>query len=666
MHPPVQRVNRPTPPRGAAAIDNRPGVTTDLAWTGRPLRSALLLLGAASTAYTGCVVAILAGLRVEPWVPLAAFCMIGLADIWIGILAWMRRPHNHVGLLLGVTGLLILIAASSNIPNRTLFAVGFVVSQAPIAAFLHVLLAFPSGRLRPMARTLAIAGYVVTVGIDLARVFVLPDGPLPASWARPQMNVALKAVQHALGAMVLVIASLLLIGRLRTVRRRNEDRGERIALTAVYVWGIAVLCFFPASANLLAPAFGWSAVTLFVAQLVPLAMMPFVFAGGILRGGFARSGQVEELGAWLGGHTPARAVLRDVVAATLGDPSLTMLFVGPTGWLHPDGSPAPAEFANGLKVDLIALPAADGGSTASQSGVQGASPGTGGDRGLVVIPGSRGWVAAIDYDTTIIANPRLVLSAGKVAALALERDRLTVELLEEREHLRASRARLVEATEQERRRIASELHDGLQARLVLVALRAGTLVSATATNPGVHLVAGGTGPDGSTDAQLDLHQAVVHLRADLNDSIVELRRLVQGMMPALLMERGLFAAAEDLLDRVPLAVDVRLHEGDPTTEIPASVASTCYFCLSETIANTVKHASATRLKLSLTRERDRLRLQVTDNGCGGATRRASATAAAGTGLVGLTERVEALSGTLSIDSPMGGGTVITVELPCAS
>jgi signal transduction histidine kinase len=653
-------VSRPVTRPGASAIDQRPGVGTDLVWTGWPLRSVLVLLGVTSTAYAGCVVALLAELRAELWVLVAAYCAIGLANIWVGILAWVRRPHNRVGLLLGVAGLLVLGAATANIPNRTLSAVGFVAGQAPIAAFLHVLLAFPSGRLQPIARALAVAGYVVTVGIDLVRVFVLPDGPLPATWARPELNDALRSAQRAMGATILVLASVLLVSRLRTVWRRNDDRGQRLALTAVYGWGIAMLCFFPASANLLAPAFGWSVVTLFVAQVVPLAMMPFVFAGGILRGGFARSGQVEELGAWLGEHTPGRAVLQSAVAATLGDPSLTMLFAGPTGWLHGDGSPVPAEFASVLGLELANASGADRDSKDRSP----ASPDSRGDRGLVVIPGSRGWVAAIDYDTTIIADRGLVLAAGKVAALALERDRLTVELLEEREHLRASRARLVEATELERRRIAAELHDGLQSRLVLAALRAGTLVNATATNPGVASATRGTGTDATTGSQLDVHEAVDRLRADLNDSIADLRRLVQGMMPALLMERGLFAAVEDLLDRVPLALDVRIHEGDATAEITAVVASTCYFCLSEMIANAVKHANASRLQVSLVRGHDRLTVQVTDDGRGGAARRTSA--AAGTGLVGLTERVEALSGTLSIDSPAGCGTVITVELPCES
>jgi signal transduction histidine kinase len=666
---PSHKVSLPVAAPDSAMIDVGPGVRRDLAWTGRPLRSALLLLGTISTAFAGCVVALLADQGHEQWVPVAAFCAIGLANIWIGILASVRRPHNRVGWLLGVTGLLILVAAAGNIPNRMLYIIGFVVGQGPIAAFLHVLLAFPSGRLHPVARTLVIVGYVITVGIDACRIFILPDGPFPASWTRPELNDALRTVQHALGATVLVIASMFLIGRLRKVWRRNDDRGERLALTAVYVWGIVMLAYFPASANLLAPAFGWSPVALFVAQLTPIAMMPFVFAAGILRGGFARSGQVEELGAWLGEHTPGRDVLQGAVAATLGDPSLTMMFAGPTGWLHTDGSPAPADFTNCLGVDPNAPFAVNGDGSDGGPERRFASPNRSGDRGLVAIPGSRGWVAAIDYDTTIIASRQLVLAAGKVAALALERDRLTAELLDEREHLRASRARLVEAAERERRRLAAELHDGLQARLVLAAMRAGTIATATATNPN-RAVAAGTdaasteGGDAPAFSRLDVHQAIDRLRADLNDSIADLRRLVQGMMPALLMERGLFAAAEDLLDRVPLTVDARFHEGDAATDIPPVMVSTCYFCLSEAISNTVKHANATRLQVRLVREPARLLLRVTDDGCGGATR--PTTAIVGSGLVGLTERVEALGGTLTIDSPMGDGTIITVELPCAS
>ena len=123
-------------------------------------------------------------------------------------------------------------------------------------------------------------------------------------------------------------------------------------------------------------------------------------------------------------------------------------------------------------------------------------------------------------------------------ALALERERLTAELLARRQELLESRSRLVQVADDERRRFAQDPHDLLQSRLVLATLRAGTLGSAPGLDPAIR------------------HDADA-LRDDLTEAVRELRRLVHGVMPALLLERGLFAAAEDLLDRSPIPVDAR-------------------------------------------------------------------------------------------------------------
>ena len=232
--------------------------------------------------------------------------------------------------------------------------------------------------------------------------------------------------------------------------------------------------------------------------------------------------------------------------------------------------------------------------------------------------------------TTARCSPttrRCAPRAGSSPSL-LDHERLTVELLAGRAQLRESRLRLLEAGDRERRRLAQDLHDRLQGRLVLLAITA-------------------DGPDGR-DA----------LRRGIDEAIDELRRIVQGVMPALLLERGLAAAVRDLATRSPLPVDVEI-DAEVGRDLPASVESTAYLVVAEAVTNAVKHASAARLAIGLERCGPTLRVRVADDGVGGAV-------PSGTGLQGTIDRVTALEGSVRLDSPPGHGTRLVVELPCVS
>ncbi|WP_181781714.1 sensor histidine kinase [Pseudonocardia pini] len=131
-------------------------------------------------------------------------------------------------------------------------------------------------------------------------------------------------------------------------------------------------------------------------------------------------------------------------------------------------------------------------------------------------------------------------------------------------------------------------------------------------------------------------------------------------MPALLLERGLGAAVRDLASRSPLPVDLAIDLGTEASErVPESVESTAYLVVAEALTNTVKHASAERLGITLDRHVGRLRLHIADDGVGGA-------APTGAGLQGTIDRVTALEGSVRLDSPPGHGTRLTVEIPCGS
>ena len=156
-----------------------------------------------------------------------------------------------------------------------------------------------------------------------------------------------------------------------------------------------------------------------------------------------------------------------------------------------------------------------------------------------------------------------------------------------------------------------------------------------------------------------VRQAIAAAHDEAVLALTELREFIRGLHPAVLNDRGLDAALSGLAARAPLPVRLRVDVPKPASP---GVEAVAYFIVSEAITNVVKHAQATRAEVTVTRAGDVLRIAVTDDGRGGAV----PAAGDGTGLRGLAQRAAAVDGTLSIDSPPGGPTVITAELPCES
>ena len=204
------------------------------------------------------------------------------------------------------------------------------------------------------------------------------------------------------------------------------------------------------------------------------------------------------------------------------------------------------------------------------------------------------------------------------------------------EEVRRSRARIVAAADEARRRLERNLHDGAQQRLVAVLL-------------GLRLVRGRVKE--LPDAAAALDSAI----AELVEAVDELRELARGIHPAALTERGLAAAVRGAADRAPLDVEVELELG----RHPEPVEAAAYFVVSEALANVAKYASASAARVRLVDGTGSLLVEVEDDGVGGAD------PTAGTGLRGLADRVAALDGTFAVDSPAGAGTRIRAELPLA-
>jgi signal transduction histidine kinase len=209
---------------------------------------------------------------------------------------------------------------------------------------------------------------------------------------------------------------------------------------------------------------------------------------------------------------------------------------------------------------------------------------------------------------------------------------------EAREELAASRLRIVEAGDTERRRIERNLHDGAQQRLVSLRLSLALAAKQLSDDP-----AAGT--------------VVAQAAEELGVALEELRELARGIHPAILSDHGLVAAVQALAARSPLPVEVA---ASTIGTLPEAVEATAYFVVAEALTNVAKYAGATAATVHLGRDDEWLRIEVADDGCGGAE------VGAGSGLRGLGDRVQALGGTLDVASPPGGGTVVTAAIAVAA
>lgn len=256
------------------------------------------------------------------------------------------------------------------------------------------------------------------------------------------------------------------------------------------------------------------------------------------------------------------------------------------------------------------------------------------------------WIAALLVQVTTLAQVRLTraLLGGRSRAEAERAARAAEQrasVAEGRaEHLQETRTAAVVAADDERRRIERDLHDGAQQRLVALGVELGVARRTAAQDPA------------AAAAALDA------AHGEVKEVLAELRDLVRGVHPAVLTDRGLDAALSALAARCPVPVDVdAAGVGDG---IGSQAQAAAYFVVAEALTNVAKHATASRAAVHATVRDDRLRVEISDDGAG------AAQATPGGGLDGLRRRVEALDGTFDLQSPAGRGTVLTVEVPCAS
>jgi signal transduction histidine kinase len=303
---------------------------------------------------------------------------------------------------------------------------------------------------------------------------------------------------------------------------------------------------------------------------------------------------------------PAGAPVREALAQSLGDRTLSIAY-----WL-PDRQTFVDD--RGIPVPL---------------------PEAGSHRAWTAVDYDGRRVAAIIHDASLEATPELVQAAAAAASLALDNERLKADLRARVEELRASRVRIVEASNSARRRLERDLHDGAQQQLVAMAVELRLLRN-------------------RVDDDQEVIGLIDRIDAKLAMALDELRELARGIHPGILTDRGLAPALEALASRAPIPIDCEI---DLPSRPPASVEAVAYFVVAEALTNVLKYAQAERATIRASYDGDDVVVEMQDDGVGGADERH------GTGLQGLRDRVGALDGSVDVISPRGAGTLVRARIP---
>ena len=531
--------------------------------------------------------------------------LLSVTFVGCGTIAWYREPLNPVGPLmitfgvLRATALLVLPALTP-----LSMTVGIIAQDGAIAVFVLLMLYFPTGRLGSRHdRWIAVVVLVALGPLELLWMsFLGPEAPgLPANllafWPDAETADAIDTVQRVLLASAQLALAVLIARRWW----RSSAARRRVLMPALV--GSATLFFFTAIfivdkiAEQIPEDVIWVYFAVFTS--VPIAML-----AQLVRARFAHTGVGDLLVSLRGDVAPQQ--LRGALARALHDPSLRVAYWLPEygAYADTDGQPVQVEPGPGRAVTPI-------------------------DR-----DGKR--IAALEHDDALLADRWLLDAITAAAGFALENARLQAELRAQLDELRGSRSRIIEATQDERRRLERNLHDGAQQRLVALSLELGMLEARYGADP---------------EAQAQ----IAGLRDELSESMAELRELARGLHPAVLTDHGLAVALEGLVARAPLpvALQLRLHE-----RLPAAHEVAAYYLVSESLTNVTKYAHASAVSVEVARTNGELVVEVVDDGCGGAQENG------GSGLRGLADRVEALDGRLRVWSPDGGGTRVRAEIPC--
>ena len=551
----------------------------------------------------------------RPWTFLVSELVPGLALIAAALVIWWRRPGNRCWWLLAAAGFAWYVGDFQYVTNRDVTLAAFAFGKWYGLFVAWAVLAFPSGRLQYRHDGVLVGLIGVALGVrSLGRLFLhVPPDVAGYGTENRFLPITDDRWWRALEDTFAWVYSGLIVGVLFSVAHhwaRSSRPGRRTlspALFAGVVLAGAVGYEYLVGWNVEVPrAVG---VRIFYVVNWAYAAMAAALALGFIRLRLTRS-SVVDLVAELGeGPTPER--LGDTLARALGDDSLELFPWSASAGGYVDDEHRPVRLPADARTRAVTLIERQG------------EP-----------------VAALVHDVALREDPGLVNAVVAAVRLTIDNERLASTIEAQLAEVAASRARILAAGDDERRRIERDLHDGSQQRLVAIALA--LRLAETRLDP---------------DSPPDVRRALTRAVSDLSEAIDEFRALARGIHPAILSESGLAAALQSLVDRCPMTVRLELSL---TREPPAAIAATAYFAVSEALTNVVKHANADGVTVRAGTMGDSIRVEVIDDGDGGADDRA------GSGLRGIADRVATAGGTLWIRSTAGEGTQVEVELPCGS
>src|SRR4051794_28304684 len=656
----------------------------------------------------------------HPAFTIALALFVSMSFVVAGLIGWTRRPANRTGMLMVAVGFGVLATSLYEGNNPVPFTLGNLLGSLFIGVFVHLLLAYPSGRLiSRRGRIIVVGGYVTALVAPLLdSMFGNPSTCKPHACPDNLVfisdNHAAHVVATTLWTLVAVIlfagAFALLVGRWR----RATPALRRQLRPVYFAGGLSVLLL--AIGFVVTPFTGVGNTLVSIALIVTFTAVPFLFLAGLLGTTLARSAGIGAIFS----RVPERASpgeVQDGLRTALRDPTAEVAY-----WYEEDAHYVDVD---GNRFDL---------------------PPETRDRTVTRLDYADAPVAAIVHDTALLEEPELLEAVTSAARIALERDKLLVEvkaraqryravlqampdlmfrigrdgkyrgynapdpraLLSEdvvgrtvrerlpqaladrvlaagqaavdrgvpqmieydleftgetrnyearfaasgedeflmivreitdrkrqHEELEASRARIVAAGDDERRRLERNLHDGAQQRLVSLSLSLRLAQNRIPNDP--------HGAEELLEAS----------REELAQALEELRELARGIHPAVLTDRGLEAALEALAVRSQLPVEIKGRPGD----LPPQIEAAAYYVVSEALANVTKYAQASAVEVTVERRNGMAMVEVADDGVGGAD------PSRGSGLRGLADRVASLSGKLDVQSQPGVGTRVRAEIP---
>lgn len=506
----------------------------------------------------------------------AADLATGLTIFACGLWGALRRPAELRWLLLAVAGIAWFAGNFADAGSTVISSIGAALLYLHRGPLVHAAVAGSWPRHRPIVVLAVVAGYAaaLTTGTPNSVLTLVAAGLVGMLAASTLARRRSHAPRHDLlltGSQLTVAAALLLA-----------------AVAALANFGSATV-----EGSL--SGYGYEAA---------LSLSALLLAAALASQSRARAMLADLVVVKLG---PARRpdTMRGALARALGDSSLEFGY-----WM---AEPERYVDADGRTLRL---------------------PGAGDQRAATLIERNGEPMAALVHDPAVLADPSLLEAVREATALILANSRLESEVATQLGELRASRGRIVQARDEQRRRLARLLQSGAERRLGEVGAAVARARAQAA--PGLR--------------DLDLLDL---LTSELESARDELGALARGIHPRALTESGLGKALAALVERAPVPIELITPPG----RLPASIEAAAYFVCAEAVTNVAKYASASRVRCEVSRSGERVRVAVADDGVGGAD------PGSGSGLRGLADRIDALGGTFTVTSPAGMGTVISAELP---